>query len=103
MILIASNGHFFIQIPTLYKVLFIIIDHNKCNKQFKYKSELEKHKNKKKPCNAKIENYDCDICGSNFNYKSLLERHLNGPVHKKNYNTQIANTINNNNVINISI
>ena len=76
---------------------------NKCNKQFKYKSELEKHKNKKKPCNAKIENYNCDICGSNFNYKSLLERHLNGPVHKKNYNTQIANTINNNNVINITI
>ena len=60
-----------------------------CNKEFKYKSELEKHKNKKKPCGDIIMKYNCNLCNSNFNFKSLLDRHLNTPMHKKNYNVYI--------------
>jgi len=75
----------------------------KCNKQFKYKSELEKHKNKKKPCNMKITAHNCELCGSNFDYKSLLDRHLNGPMHKKNYNVYIENLNVTNNHIHVTI
>ena len=41
-----------------------------CNKEFKYKSKLEEHKNNKKPCNM-IDKYECNDCNKIFKYINL--------------------------------
>jgi hypothetical protein len=69
---------------------------NLCNKEFKYKSKLEEHKNRKTKCNIIKDNTNCDICHINFNFKSDLERHNKTKKHINNYNIQIANNITNN-------
>jgi hypothetical protein len=48
----------------------------KCNKEFKFKSELERHKNKKKSCNKIIE-YKCNNCNKEFLNMSNLKSHIN--------------------------
>lgn len=37
---------------------------NKCNKGFKFDSELNRHKNRKIPCDAQKKEYKCEICKS---------------------------------------
>jgi len=69
---------------------------NLCNKEFKYKSKLEEHKNRKTKCNIIKDNTNCDICHINFNFKSDLERHNKTKKHINNYNIQIVNNITNN-------
>ena len=71
-----------------------------CGKSFQSDCHLKRHKNRQTPCNAKKEPTECTICNQHFSWPSDLIRHLNTPKHKKNYNTQIANTINNNTTIN---
>lgn len=66
-----------------------------CNKEFKYKSKLEEHKNRKSKCNIIKDNNNCDICNVKFNFKSDLERHNKSKKHITNYNIQITNNINN--------
>jgi DNA-directed RNA polymerase subunit RPC12/RpoP len=38
----------------------------KCNKEFKYKSELIIHKNKKIPCDSPKKEYKCNACNVSF-------------------------------------
>ena len=44
-----------------------------CNKEFRDNYCLNKHKERKKPCNVQKECYNCKSCKSNFSHKSLLE------------------------------
>ena len=67
---------------------------NLCNKEFKYKSKLEEHKNRKTKCNIIKDNTNCDICNINFNFKSDLERHIKSKKHININNIQINNNIN---------
>jgi len=53
----------------------MVIKCDLCNKEFKYKVDLERHKNRKTTCNKSNELYNCDICKSDFNSKSHLESH----------------------------
>lgn len=55
----------------------------KCNKQFKFDSELTRHKNRKIPCNAPNKEYKCDICSVKFkcpfdkNKHEKTQKHIN--------------------------
>ena len=40
---------------------------DKCNKEFQSKCHLNRHKNRKKPCDIK-EIHDCELCELNFKY-----------------------------------
>jgi hypothetical protein len=71
---------------------------NLCDKEFRFKSKLEEHKNNKKPCNKLKESFNCEICKSNFDHKSHLERHEKSAKHITNYNN-----IHNGDNININI
>ena len=72
----------------------------KCNKDFKHKSLLERHKNNKKACDTPVETYDCSICESQFKHRSLLERHEKSKKHINNYNIHIENLNGNINITN---
>jgi hypothetical protein len=39
---------------------------NLCNKEFKYESKLNEHKNRKISCNTQKKEYKCEICNINF-------------------------------------
>ena len=45
-----------------------------CNKLFSTKQSLNRHLNRKYPCNRKI---TCEKCGLNFDTKQHLQNHLN--------------------------
>ena len=77
---------------------------NLCNKEFEFQSTLERHTNKKIPCNYIKEVYNCKICNKIFNHKSRLNTHNKSKKHIINnitYN-QTAETINNAETININ-
>ena len=48
-----------------------------CKKIFPTASKLERHNNRKIPCNAIKEPIECKICNSNFPCIAKLERHNN--------------------------
>jgi len=52
-----------------------------CDTVFTSPSKLERHKNRKIPCNAAKESYNCELCKSNFDHKSHLERHNKSKIH----------------------
>ena len=59
---------------------------NKCTKNFKYKSDFERHKNRKTPCTlAKnvSKNFSCTECGKTFTTKRSLTRHIRNYCHSK--------------------
>ena len=66
-----------------------------CQKVFEFPYLLERHKNRKKPCNIINNKFDCKLCNISFDHKSRLDTHNNSKKHINNYNIQIANTINN--------
>ena len=71
-----------------------------CNKEFQSKCHLNRHKNRKKPCDVK-EIYDCELCELNFKFESELTRHCNSKKHINNYNIFTTNNnITNNNITN---
>ena len=75
---------------------------NKCNKEFKYKSKLDEHNNRKKSCISK-NHYNCNICKSNFKYQSDYLRHEKTKKHITNYNISNSNNViigDNNNIQN---
>lgn len=77
---------------------------NKCNKIFKYKSELERHKQKKNPCNKIKEELKCGICNVNFTRPAEKVRHEKTKKHITNYNIHINgnnNIVGDNNIQNI--
>jgi hypothetical protein len=83
----------------------------KCKKEFKFDSELNRHKNRKTDCN-KNDNFNCNICKSDFKFKSDYLRHKKTKKHiinVNNYNitgdyTHIGDNINNiQNIINLTL
>lgn len=68
---------------------------NKCNKEFKYESDYNRHKNRKNPCNKDVNIYNCNVCQSNFKYESEYIRHEKTKKHINNYNTYINGNHNN--------
>jgi hypothetical protein len=71
---------------------------NKCNKIFKYKSELERHKQKKNPCNKIKEELKCGICNVNFTRPAEKVRHEKTKKHITNYNIHINGNNNQSNI-----
>jgi len=71
----------------------------KCDKDFKYKSKLAEHNNKKIKCDVnKNLNLDCELCNIKFKFKSDKERHIKTKRHI-NKDKIINSTGNNNNNI----
>jgi hypothetical protein len=62
---------------------------NKCNKGFKFDSELNRHKNRKIPCDAQKKEYKCEICKVNFKCPTEQQRHIESKKHIANNNIEI--------------
>lgn len=67
----------------------------KCDKVFKYESELNRHKNRKIPCNIIKKEYKCEICKVNFKCLTEQYRHEKTKKHITNYNIYINGDYNN--------
>ena len=72
---------------------------NLCDKSFEFKYYLDRHKNRKIPCNKSKESNCCDICNIEFSCNSKLERHKKTTKHI----TNITNIHNDNRTTNITI
>jgi hypothetical protein len=77
----------------------------KCNKEFKFESKLNEHKNRKTECNKVKTELKCDICNVNFQWPAEQKRHEKTKKHITNYNQSNINgdninQIGNNNSIN---
>ena len=70
----------------------------KCNKEFKYESDYNRHKNRKTSCNEIKNIYDCKICKLKFKYKSKYAEHEKTNKHIQNYNKYIQNNVNGDNI-----
>ena len=68
----------------------------KCNKQFKFESELIRHNNRKIACNAPKKEYKCNICKVNFKCPYDQNKHEKTKKHKLNLE---INGHNNNTII----
>ncbi len=60
----------------------------RCNKEFKYKSKLAEHKNKKIPCNESKKEYKCNICNVKFISPAQQQIHENTKKHITNINKE---------------
>ena len=75
---------------------------NKCNKQFKYKSKLDEHMDRKIPCNVPKKEYKCEVCNINFVRPSHKEIHERTKKHIANISINGNNNIvGDNNMLNI--
>jgi len=75
-----------------------------CSKEFMSKYNLERHKNRKIPCNEIKKNILCNICNIEFQCQSKLHRHELSKKHISNYNIYNLNNSNNvNNIVNNNI
>jgi hypothetical protein len=82
----------------------------KCNKEFNFESDYNRHKNRKTNC-IKNKNFNCNICNSNFIYESEYLRHEKTKKHiinMNNYtingdNAHIGDNINIQNIINLTL
>ena len=83
----------------------------KCNKEFKYESDYNKHKNRKTPCGDK-KKLNCQYCNVNFSCSSNQQKHEKTIKHINNYNKYIQNNVNGgdniagdqiNNIINLTL
>jgi cell division protein FtsB len=54
---------------------------NKCFRNFPTPSELNRHKNRKIPCDATKKEYKCEICKVNFKCPTEQQRHINTKKH----------------------
>ena len=62
----------------------------KCNKEFKFESDYNRHKNRKTNC-IKNKNFNCNFCNSNFTYESEYLRHKKTKKHIININIKNVN------------
>lgn len=75
----------------------------KCNKKFKYNSDLNKHISRKTPCDKEKNNLRCNVCNVNFSWPAEQIRHEKTKKHITNINlnkeskNELENTININN------
>jgi DNA-directed RNA polymerase subunit RPC12/RpoP len=60
----------------------------KCNKKFKYESDLNRHKNRKTSCDKKDE-LKCNYCNLSFTCSYNKSVHEKTKKHINNYNTEI--------------
>jgi hypothetical protein len=60
-----------------------------CKKEFEFPYLLERHKNRKTPCNIIKTDFECKVCNISFNHKSRLEAHDLSKKHIQNYNNHI--------------
>jgi uncharacterized C2H2 Zn-finger protein len=78
-----------------------------CDKIFTSPSKLERHKNRKNPCNNIKEFFNCDLCNIDFKFKCDYERHNNSKKHITKItnieNQNITNNINIDNSINLNV
>ena len=65
----------------------------KCNKDFKYQSEFNRHKNKKLSCDKIKINIECKICNLKFNCQSEKNRHEKTQNHINKLNNEIKPTL----------
>ena len=59
---------------------------NLCNKKFNFKSKLNEHTNRKKPCNESKKEYKCELCSVVFVRPAEQRRHEKTEKHINNYN-----------------
>ena len=57
---------------------------HKCNKEFKYESKLNEHKNRKIACDAPKKEYKCECCRVKFISPAEQRRHENTKKHINN-------------------
>ena len=69
----------------------------KCNKEFKFESDYNRHINRKTSCDKKKE-YKCDLCKLQFKCPYDQNRHEKTKKHINNYNTHINGNQNQTNV-----
>jgi hypothetical protein len=69
-----------------------------CGKEFKYPYLLERHINKKTPCNKQKESTKCDFCSIEFPCLAKLEKHKQSKRHNI-----IENQYINDNSINVNV
>ena len=62
----------------------------KCNKVFKFKSDLQRHLDRKIKCDRKLE---CNNCKKTFKTKQQLDRHLNNKKKCKKLDPEVENVI----------
>jgi hypothetical protein len=75
---------------------------SRCNKEFKYQSDLNKHQNRKTPCDKDKSDLKCELCHVNFKWPAEQARHEKTKKHITNYNIQNSNVqIGDNNIQNI--
>jgi hypothetical protein len=70
----------------------------KCNKEFKFDSDFNRHKNRKTPCHKDINIYNCKLCKSDFKYESEYLRHEKTKKHKLNLQLHINGNQNQSNI-----
>lgn len=83
----------------------------KCNKEFKYESDFNRHKNRKTECDKQQNNFNCNICKSNFKYESEYLRHEKTKKHinnitihgNNNHNINSTNINSFNNIIQLTL
>ena len=84
----------------------------KCNKEFEFESEYNRHKNRKTDCNKIKSQLKCDICNVNFQWPAEQKRHEKTKKHIINVNNytingdhaHIGDNINNiQNIINLTL
>ena len=84
----------------------------KCNKEFKYESELLRHKNRKISCDTPKKEYKCELCKVNFkcpydkNKHEQTKKHIINVTNNGNDNINVLNsTVENsfNNIINLTL
>ena len=74
-----------------------------CQKVFEFPYLLERHKNRKKPCNIINNKFDCKLCNISFDHKSRLDTHNKTKKHINNYNIHVENMNITNNTTNYNI
>ena len=78
----------------------------KCNKEFKYESDYNRHKNRKTPFNESKSELDCELCKVHFKCKTEKYRHEKTKKHIINIqNSTVNNSFNHsfNNIINLTL
>ena len=70
----------------------------KCNKEFKYESKLNEHKNRKIPCDKPKASLKCELCNVFFRWDTEKKRHEKTKKHKMNLQVNINGNQNNVNI-----
>jgi hypothetical protein len=70
----------------------------KCNKEFEFESEYNRHKNRKTPCDLPKEELECKSCNLKFTRLFNKKKHEKTNKHIQNYNKYIQTNVNGDNI-----